>query len=130
MEEWKKEKETSVIIENEDENQQKIKKKVKYIILMLILALFTIISCYVQYNKEGYHVDEVLTYTLTNHTDNSVLPRNQKLTNTKEIMDKYLSVNELNRAFNYRNVWEKAAFRYAPSILLCAVTYIVFFHSK
>lgn len=104
--EWKKEKAEDVTNEKAGEGQKKLNKKVKYVSYILILVLFTIVSCYVQYDKEGYHVDEVLTYMLANHTANSELPRNQKLTNGKEAMDTYLSVNDLNKAFNYRNVWE------------------------
>lgn len=123
IDEWKKEKEEENVEREKQKEWRTLDKKSKYTILSAILIVFTIISAYVQYDKEGYHVDEVLTYMLANHTNYSEIPINQKLTNGKDILDTYLSVNDLNSAFNYRNVWENQHQDTHPPI------YYVFVHT-
>lgn len=97
IEEWKKEKK---LTEKRDVNRKTL------LPLLIILIIFSILSCYKQYEKRGDHVDEKLTYTHANGTGNYSIPLNQKSENPREALDKYLTTNEYNPPFNYGNVWE------------------------
>lgn len=97
IKEWKEEKET---------RKRRASHAKSLLVLSGILILFTLLSCYKQYEKRGDHIDEKLTYMLANDTGNYGLPINQKLTSPQTALDKYLTTNEYNPPFNYANVWK------------------------
>lgn len=85
----------------------KTKKHIKSLLVLSgILILFTLLSCYKQYEKKGDHIDEKLTYMLANDTGNYGLALNNKLTPPQMALDKYLTTNEYNPPFHYNNVWK------------------------
>ena len=99
VQEWKKEK---------AEKSAEDKRMPGYTVccLFFIFCVFIFLSCYRQIDRKGNHVDEFLTYTLANNTQYAELPLNQKIEDVQGALQKFLTVNENNKAFNYSNVWE------------------------
>lgn len=84
-----------------------IKKKNKKIILLLIiiLAIQSIIYIYAGSKKEGFHIDEYLTYQLSNGVFGLSDPiENGKIYNTNPFKKCFVVDNETR--FNYKGVWE------------------------
>lgn len=84
---------------------EQISKKVIFC-LSAVFVVFIVLSGYRHINRKGNHVDEFLTYTLANNTQYTELPLNQKITDVQGVLDRFFTVNETNRAFNYAGVWE------------------------
>lgn len=75
--------------------------------LMIIFLIFTLASCYIHHLKQGYYIDEYLTYSLANVDISATeLPDGIKCLSPSAFIEKLLTINETNSAFHYSNVWE------------------------
>lgn len=76
-----------------------VKNGVLYFLFLLMMIL-------VMVNKKNLHVDEILTYGLSNYSSGSMMPiEGEAYSPAENVLIEYTAVNE-NSKFDYKNVWQ------------------------